>query len=84
MTREQLVKFLEENYEPDEQLVWQTMSFDDVENGIKESGIKADQDTWDEFVEKQDYYGELATEFSEMTFNSFYVFLRTEPEGEDE
>jgi len=84
MTRAELVKFLEDNYEPDEQLVWQTMSFDDVENGIESVGLTADEGTWNEFVAKQDYYGGLATEFSEMTFNAFYDFVYDpEPENED-
>jgi hypothetical protein len=71
MTRAELVKFLEQEYEPDEQLVWQTIRYDDVANGVE----RATPDNWVEFIENQEYYGELADEISELVFNAFYEFV---------
>jgi len=71
MARAELVKFLEQEYEPDEQLVWQTIRYDDVANGVE----RATPDNWVEFIENQEYYGELADEISELVFNAFYEFV---------
>lgn len=71
MTRTELVKFLNGSYEPKEQLVWQTIAFDDVANGIE----NATRENWEEFVEQQEHYGELADEISELVFNAFYEFV---------
>ena len=71
MTRAELVKFLEQEYEPDEQLVWQTIRYDDVADGVE----RATPDNWVEFIENQEYYGELADEISELVFNAFYEFV---------
>lgn len=71
MTRAELVKFLEEQYQPDEELVWQTISYDDVANGVE----RATPNNWVEFIENQEYYGELADEISELVFNAFYEFV---------
>jgi hypothetical protein len=70
MTRAELVKFLTENYEPDEQLVWQTMCFSDVE-----SADGATPQLWTEFVDFQDRKGYLAGQFSEACFEEFYDFV---------
>jgi len=80
MTREQLVSFLEQNYEPDEQLVWQTISFDDVVDGIEKRGIRVGEESWASFIESLDTYNRLAENFSDNTFSEFYDFLTTEPE----
>jgi hypothetical protein len=71
MTRDDLVKFLTETYEPDEQLVWQTICLDDVENGVE----GATPDLWEDFIENQEYYGELADEISEAVFNKFFEYV---------
>jgi hypothetical protein len=71
MTRTELVKFLEETYEPDEQLLWQTISYDDVENGIEE----ATPELWGRFLEYLDAHNWVAEEFSENSFQGFYNFV---------
>ena len=79
MTRKELVKFLTENYEPDEQLVWQTVSLEDVANDNK----YATPEAWLEFIEKLDNHNELAEIFSKMTTEAFYDWLYN-PEQEEE
>ena len=71
MTRAELVKFLEETYEPDTELVWQTMCLEDVENGVE----GATPQLWTEFVDFQDRKGYLAGQFSENCFEEFYEFV---------
>jgi hypothetical protein len=71
MTRDKLIQFLTETYEPDEQLVWQTICLDDVENGVE----GATPELWEDFIENQEYYGVLADEMSEAVFNKFYEFV---------
>ena len=75
MTRDNLIKFLTEQYEPNEELVWQTISYEDVENALAEQLPQLTPGYWVGFVEKQDYYGNLATSFSEDTFSEFYDFV---------
>ena len=71
MTRDNLVKFLTETYEPDEQLVWQTICLDDVSNGID----KATPELWADFIESLDTYNRIAENFSDNTYNEFYEFV---------
>jgi hypothetical protein len=71
MTREQLVKFLEETYEPDEQLVWQTICYEDLENGVE----GATPQLWASFIESLDTYNRLAENFSDNAFSEFYGFV---------
>jgi hypothetical protein len=80
MTRDNLIKFLQENYEPDEELLWQTLSFDDVKpHAIASVGVG----TWAEFVEKQEYYGEIADEISELVVDKFNDYTLTEEEEDN-
>lgn len=71
MTRDNLIQFLQDNYEPDEQLVWQTISYENVENGHD----KATPEKWAEFIEYLSNYNYIAEEFSEQTFNGFHDYL---------
>lgn len=71
MTRDELVKFLTETYEPDTELVWQTISYDDVENGVE----GATPQLWTEFIGYLDNYNPIAEKFSERTFSEFYEFV---------
>lgn len=71
MSRDGLIKFLTENYEPDEQLVWQTVSFGDVKNGVDGATLLL----WTEFVDFQERKGYLAGQFSENCFDEFYEFV---------
>ena len=70
MTRDKLIEFLQNNYEPDEQLVWQTITFTDVE-----SVDGSTEELWSKFVREQDHYSSLAEMFGEDAFNEFYVFV---------
>jgi hypothetical protein len=80
MTRDDLVKFLQSNYEPDEQLVWQTISYEDLENGLD----SATPEKWVAFVREQEYYGTLAEKFSDNAYNKFYEFLERGEEATNE
>ena len=71
MTRAELVKFLEETYEPEEQLLWQTISYDDVENGIEE----ATPELWGRFLKYLEAHNWVAEQFSENSFQGFYDFI---------
>lgn len=80
MTRNELIKFLEENYEPDTELIWQTISFEDVANGIESGSLEL----WKKFIEQQEYYGELAEKISEDVFNEFFEFVENyKPESDN-
>ena len=76
MTRDNLIEFLTKTYEPNDELVWQTICFEDLENGVD----GATPELWEKFVEREDYYGNLATDFSERAFEEFYDFIQ-ENEG---
>jgi hypothetical protein len=84
MTRDNLIKFLKENYKPKEQLVWQTIAYEDLAEEVEYST----PDNWSEFIEKQNYYGELADEISELVFNKYYDFVQDlmfkEPEEDED
>ena len=71
MTREQLVEFLTETYEPEEQLLWQTICYDDVENGVE----GATPELWGRFLEYLDTHNWVAEEFSENSLQGFYNFV---------
>lgn len=80
MTRNDLIKFLKETYEPDTELIWQTISFEDVEpHSIASVGVE----TWKEFVEKQERFCEIADEISELVVDKFNEYCFTEDEEED-
>ncbi len=82
MTRAELVKFLEENYEANEVLLWQTMSFDDVEN-IGEEGRVVSKEAWIDFVEDLNKYNPIAEQFSEATREVFFDYLYNQEPDED-
>ena len=71
MTRDNLIKFLQENYKPDEELLWQTLSFDDVE-GYAEL---ASPQTWQDFVDYNERYSTIADEISDIVIEGYRDFL---------
>lgn len=73
MTRDNLIQFLTETYEPNQELIWQTMCYEDVE-----SADGATPELWEQFIEYLDVYNYLAEDFSENTFNGFYQFIEDE------
>jgi len=70
MTRDNLIKFLTETYEPDTELIWQTLRYEDLE-----SVDGATRELWSKFVEHQNYYQHLANDYSENAFNEFWEFV---------
>jgi signal-transduction protein with cAMP-binding, CBS, and nucleotidyltransferase domain len=70
MTRDQLIKFLKENYKPDEELIWQTIEFDDV---VEDESIS--YELWQAFVESQKRYPSLADSFSRDVADEFRTFV---------
>jgi signal-transduction protein with cAMP-binding, CBS, and nucleotidyltransferase domain len=70
MTRNQLIKFLKENYKPDEELIWQTIEFDDV---VEDETIS--YELWQAFVESQKRYPSLADSFSRDVADEFRTFV---------
>lgn len=80
MSRDELVEFLKENYKPDEQLIWQTMSFDDVESDIE----NATYELWEEFIEHLNTYNPIAEMFSRATVDIFHDWIYNPPEKEEE
>lgn len=80
MTRDNLIKFLKETYEPKEQLVWQTISYEDVEDKVAETiskYYKSTPEIWADFIESEEYYGELADNISELVFNKFVEYVES-------
>lgn len=76
MTKEQLIAFIDDNYENGEHILFQTLSFKDIEpftTGGKEH--------WEEFVEFEASYTILAEEYSETAVNSFNDFAKTPKEN---
>jgi len=71
MTRDGLIKFLQENYKPDEELLWQTMSFADVE-GYAEL---ASAQTWQDFVDNNERYNTIADEISDLVIEGYRTYL---------
>jgi signal-transduction protein with cAMP-binding, CBS, and nucleotidyltransferase domain len=70
MTRDQLIEFLKENYKPDEELIWQTIEFDDV---VEDESIS--YELWQAFVESQKRYPSLADSFSRDVAYEFRTFV---------
>ena len=70
MTRDNLIKFLTETYEPDTELIWQTMQYEDLE-----SVDGATPELWSKFVAHQNYHCHLANDYSENAFNEFWEFV---------
>jgi signal-transduction protein with cAMP-binding, CBS, and nucleotidyltransferase domain len=70
MTRDQLIEFLKENYKPDEELIWQTIEFDDV---VEDETIS--YELWQAFVESQKRYPSLADSFSRDVADEFRTFV---------
>jgi hypothetical protein len=68
MTRDKLIKFLTENYEPDTELVWQSMEYKDFDYLDK-----ATPELWSKFVEAQSIH--LANDYSQNAADSFYDFI---------
>lgn len=78
MNREELVAFLNENYEADELLIWQTIAKSDLESML--GGDIAD-DKWESFVEEnQDY---LAEQMSRNARDEGYDLIEEEEEEDD-
>lgn len=73
MTRDELIEFLQSNYQPEEQLLWQTISYGDANVHNLATLAK-----WVKFVERQEYYGGLADRFSEEALNEFFDFVKEE------
>ena len=71
MTRDDLIKFLTETYEPNEQLVWQTISYKDVADGI----YLATPDYWEDYVYTLGNYNRVAENFSDNVFSEFREFV---------
>jgi hypothetical protein len=70
-TRDELIKFLTETYEPDTELIWQTIEYEDLQS------VKgATRELWSKFVEHQSYYQHLANDYSENAFNEFWEFVQ--------
>jgi len=78
MTRTELVKFLTDNYEPDEQLLWQTMCFDDVADLEG-----ATEELWNNYLASLDSHNPIADGFSWETRDAFGDFI-LDPEPEDD
>ena len=68
-TRDELIKFLTETYQPDTELIWQTMDFQDLSNVHA-----ATPELWSRFVEEQSIH--LANDYSENAWSSFYEFVQ--------
>ena len=81
MTRDDLIKFLQKNYKPDEELVWQTMSFEDVAPYVERFDL-ATKELWEEFIQNQDYYGSLADDYSQRCVEEFNDFIQNQKEKE--
>lgn len=71
MTRDNLIKFLEETYKPDEELIWQTIEFEDVAGEIED----ATTELWVAFVDSQERYSGLADSFSRDVADEFRTFV---------
>ena len=71
MTRDGLIQFLQENYEPDEELLWQTMSFADVEGYAD----LASPQTWQDFVDNNERYNTIADEISDLVIEGYRTYL---------
>lgn len=80
MTKEELVRFLENNYEDDEQLVWQVMTKGDVEATTYND---IDDEAWERFVETVDNDTSLADELSYKVV-SFFEDWNGSDTGDDE
>jgi hypothetical protein len=77
MSRDELIKFLTENYEPDTELIWQTMRYEDLE------GIDgATPELWSKFIELENDV-HLANDYTENAFNAFYEFVENGGENND-
>lgn len=71
MTRDNLIKFLKETYEPEEQLLWQTISYEDVSDVEGRT-----PELWGRFLEYLDAYNWVAEEFSENSYEGFSKFIK--------
>jgi|688.fasta_scaffold05142_16 hypothetical protein len=71
MTRDNLIKFLEETYKPDEELIWQTIEFEDVAGEIED----ATTELWEAFVDSQERYSSVADSFSRDVADEFRTFV---------
>ena len=71
MTRDNLIKFLEETYKPNEELIWQTIEFEDVAGEIED----ATTELWEAFVDSQERYPSVADSFSRDVADEFRTFV---------
>jgi hypothetical protein len=72
MTRDGLIKFLQENYTPDEELLWQTFSF--AEAGEPYHDLASPQ-TWLDFVDNNERYNTIADEISNIVIEGYSTYL---------
>lgn len=72
MTKQELIEFIQDNYNDDEQLIWQIVCADDL--GDQEDFT---YDTWEAFVEEYDQatHNIIADEFIDSTRNALIDFL---------
>jgi hypothetical protein len=70
MTRDNLIKFLKETYKPDEELMWQTIEFDDV---VEDETVP--YELWQAFISSQERYPSLADSFSRDVADEFRTFV---------
>jgi hypothetical protein len=75
MTKEQLLRFIDNNYADGEEIVWQTVSQGDV---------GASDADWVNFVAHTEESSELADTLSGVVLDAFTEWLDTDGEDEDE
>lgn len=73
MTKEQLLRFIDNNYADGEEIVWQTLSQTDVGASDKD---------WAKFIESVDSNSYLADAISSLVYDTFTAWL--DEDGEDE
>ena len=76
MNKQELITFINANYGDDELLIFQTISFKNIEpytTGGKEH--------WEEFVEYEASYSVLADEYTNLAVDSFNDFANTPKEN---
>jgi hypothetical protein len=74
MTKEQLLRFIDNNYADGEELVWQTISQGD---------IGASDTDWEKFIESVDSNSYLADAISGLVLDTFTEWLGTAEDDED-
>lgn len=75
MNKQQLINFINDNYEDDELLIFQTISFSDIEPYL--NTINAEKH-WEEFVEYESAYSIIASDFTNSAVERFDDFVKAE------